>query len=355
MNKILINCPYIYIKGGGGVANYYRVFNELKTIDASLFYVGSRRFYSSIFGPIKTIIQLLFDYIHFIGVIKRYDVVVVNPSMTVACLKRDAVFILLAKLFKKKTVVFWRGFNHLYFDSKIKYDYHKLLNRYFFRVDHTIVLGENIYEKLNSIGCETPYSLETTILSAELLRSDKKKFNKNKFTILFLARLEKTKGIIEALEIYSKLKVKYKHIEFLIAGNGAAYKEVEKIILAENLKDIYLLGDVRGEIKKEIFSKASVYLFPSYFEGMPNSILESMGMGVPVITTDVGGIPDFFENGKMGYMINGLNVNKFVEALEKLILSDDLESISEFNVEYAKNIFLDKVVVNRLENKLLEI
>ncbi len=62
-----------------------------------------------------------------------------------------------------------------------------------------------------------------------------------------------------------------------------------------------------------------MYLFPTYHEGMPGSVLEAMGYGLPVITRTVGGLPDFFEHEKMGFITESLDASVFADFLEQLV------------------------------------
>jgi len=353
MNKIIILRPALR-QNRGGVGSYYNIVEKL-TDRIDFFNIGKRSSCKNWLTQLQSIIYSLTDYIRFIFVLPWYNLVVVNPSMTKNCLYRDSLYIRIAKLFHKKVVVFWRGFNHLYFDNVVKCKYKKLLNNTFFRVDHTIVLGKNIYEALHTIGCNTPYSISTTILTSGLLLRSPKQFKSGKFTILFLARLEKDKGIMEALDCYKIVKHHYPFVDMLIAGSGKAFSDVQTRILEENIPDVKLLGYVSGESKYNAYYHADMYIFPSYYEGMPNSVLEAMGMGLPVVTSKVGGLTDFFEDEKMGYIIDDWKLERYVKAIFCLIENNNIEQISEYNRSYAKRHFLDYIVVSKFENCLLSI
>lgn len=353
MNKIIILRPALK-QGKGGVGNYYNTVEKL-TDRIDFFRIGKRSYNTNRITQLQSIFFSITDYIRFIFVVPWYNLVVVNPSMAKNCLYRDSLYIRIAKLFRKRVVVFWRGFNHLYFNDIVKQKYNRLLRNTFFRADHTIVLGNNIYEALQTIGCHTPYSMATTILPSYLLLSAPKQFTSRKFTILFLARLEKDKGIMEALDCYKIVKQRYPFVDMLIAGSGGALSDVQKRIMEENIPDVKLLGYVSGEVKYNVYYQADMYLFPSYYEGMPNSVLEAMGMGLPVVTSRVGGLPDFFENEKMGYMIDDWIPKKYANAISSLIENNQLKQVSEYNRYYAKHHFLDYIVVSKLENCLISV
>lgn len=354
--EILINVPIpISNKSIGGIANYYNIVDKKKQIPINYF-KPKRHSNNSKVAKLFSVFVYIYNYINFLFILKQYKVVVLNPSMTKSCIYRDSLYFLLAKLLNKKVVVFWRGFNHNYFTSVVKEKYSKLLNKTLLKADHTIVLGKNIYKELNSIGFNSSYSIATTILPEELLLKEKRVFKKDKFTLLFLARLEKDKGIFEALEAYKILKKQFAYINFLIAGSGCAMDIVKRKIEDEKIDDVTLLGHVSGVNKYKAYLEADTYFLPSYYEGMPNSVLEAMGMGLPVVTSNVGALPDIVENGKMGYIINDIkNVDKYVEAITNLIENKQLGKISDYNRNKAKTKFLDKIVVANLESILIDV
>lgn len=340
--KVLINIP----QGIGGVANFYECLSTLKSENIVYNHIGKVKRW---IAPI----HILYNYIVFIFKCFSYDIIMVNPSLSKLCIYRDGIYCYIAKILGKKTVVFWRGFNHEYFNNVVRNKYVGFLNKTLFKADHTMVLGESILAALNSIGCNTPYSVHTTVLPSEFQLKSPRIFRDDKFVILFLARLEISKGIMEALNAYSILKERFPHINLVIAGDGKAMRAVRQKITSENLKDITILGHITGESKYEAYRNADMYFFPSYYEGMPNSMLEAMGMALPVVTSSVGAITDFFENNKMGYMIDDIkNVDCYVEAITKLITLPNKENISKYNYIYAQRMFIDKVVISRIESTL---
>ena len=70
-------------------------------------------------------------------------------------------------------------------------------------------------------------------------------------------------------------------------------------------------------------SRADVFLLPSKWEGIPMTVIEAMGTGLPVIASRVGGLPDMIEDGKEGLLIRP-TPQALAEALSKLLASEDL-------------------------------
>ena len=350
-NRVIITCPH-FSEGAGGVATFYKVYAEKQTQNARLFYIGRDK----PCGMIKSLLQLIVQFVHLLFIIHSYDLLVVNPSLAPNAIKRDTLSVKIARLFGKKTCVFWRGFNEGYFQNVVRHQYKDKLKRGLFNVNYTIVLGENIYKKYHSIGLNTPYSMGSTMLDGGLLRNTPKEFSSQRFSILFLARIIKAKGIYEALNAFEKFNLVHPESDFVIAGSGDELEPVKSLVKSRRLEAISFLGDVRGERKRACYETADVYLFPSYTEGMPNSVLEAMGMGLPVVTSSVGAVPDFFEDGKMGVLMQGHSEEEILNALETLYAQrNSLSDISDYNRKYAAQHFVDEVVIANMEKLFAQI
>jgi glycosyltransferase involved in cell wall biosynthesis len=82
---------------------------------------------------------------------------------------------------------------------------------------------------------------------------------------------------------------------------------------------------------------------------MPNSVIEAMAFGLPVVTTLVGGLPDFFESGKHGFASKTAEPTIIADFIGELIRDKKLyEKISLSNHEYAKSRFLTSLAACRL-------
>ena len=350
-NRVIITCPY-FSEGAGGVATFYKVYAEKQTQNARLFYIGKDK----PCGMIRTLSLLLWQYLKLFFIMPKYDLLVVNPSLKPNAISRDTFSVQIARFWKKKTCVFWRGFDEEFYNTEVKQNYRQKLQKGLFNVDYTIVLGRKIYEKYHDLGLNTPYSFGSTMLDGELLRTTPKVFSEKRFVILFLARLIKGKGVFEALEAFKVFHQNHPEAVFVIAGSGEDSEAVKEYVATNQLQNITLMGDVRGERKKTCYESADVYLFPSYTEGMPNSVLEALGMGLPIITSSVGAVPDFFENGKMGVLMQGHSKEEIIDALENLYhKKNSFSEISEYNREYAAKHFLDKMVIDHLGKIFAEI
>src|SRR5262249_1919340 len=79
--------------------------------------------------------------------------------------------------------------------------------------------------------------------------------------------------------------------------------------------DVRTLGWVSKEEVLKLLNKADVFVFPSYYEGMPNAVLEAMASGVPVVATPVGSLPDLIHSGENGFLTPIKDVPSLTEAV----------------------------------------
>ena len=117
--------------------------------------------------------------------------------------------------------------------------------------------------------------------------------------LLFLGEIGPRKGVFDLLKAMALLESATPGRVRLEIGGNKYEEALEEAIRSQGLADcVHFNGFVSGELKKELLSRADVFVLPSYNEGLPVSILEAMSYGCAIISTPVGGIPEVVrENG----------------------------------------------------------
>lgn len=341
--KILINTPDYKNPSLGGVANHYYGLKRYWTENVRYNIVGNR---TGREGRGKYLI--LYDILKFLFKIVFFNprIIVLNPSLAPNAIKRDLIFLKIGSYFKN-VIVFFHGFNPAYAD-KIN---GKSFCRDFRRSKAFIVLSENAKCYLEKWGIKAPVYISTTKVDDRMI--EKFDMNSRQGTvenILFLSRIEKEKGIFEALEIFDIVQRKHRNINFTVVGGGTALEAAKRYVYDKNIENVCFTGRLTGDELIKRYAEADLYLFTSYHEGMPTTVLEAMAFGLPVITRPVGGLVDFFEQGKMGEIVNSLKPEDFIPYIEKYLDDSDLvRKTSVYNYQYAKMHFMASKVASQME------
>jgi len=166
--------------------------------------------------------------------------------------------------------------------------------------------------------------------------------NRNKI-VGYVGRLSSEKGISELIDaIFLTLK-KNNQLSFTIIGDGPLRGLAEKSLIDE-IKEgrVVLTGWVNNEDLPNYYNDMKLVIMPSYTEGLPGVLLESMACGTPVLASAVGGIPDIIENGVNGFLLNDLNPNSIANKIIEIIDSDlrdiSLSAIFTIHNKYNLNI-----------------
>lgn len=131
--------------------------------------------------------------------------------------------------------------------------------------------------------------------------------NPNVFHILYLGNLGQSKGSFDLLAAAKLLSEPEIQFVFDLVGNDVS--PGEKNQLCKQVQDMGLWGIVSihpaatGPDKIERFRAADIFVYPSHGEGMPLAVIEAMASGLPVIATNVGGLPDLVSEGINGILV----------------------------------------------------
>jgi len=348
--RVLLTTPVA--NRAGGVAQYLRVVRPHLRNNVQYLTVGSRfndeRVDRAAFRVVRDSWRFAYTLWH-----GSYDIVHLNPSIYPKALVRDALLLLVAKALRKSVVVFAHGWDDACARALSTY-FSTLFRLVYGRADAFIVLGNDFKKRLRLLGYERTVFVQGAPIEDALLDDCQKQGcasrQGNKFNILFLARVEKEKGIYEALETYRLLKEKHPFVSLTVAGDGSQLSGAVQFASDRQLVDVSFTGHVEGTAKYEVFRAADAYLFPSYAEGLPISVLEAMAYGLPIVTRAVGGLRDFFQDGVMGFLTESREPEVLASLLSRLIRDPSLGSnIGLFNYQYARREFTSSQVAARLE------
>lgn len=143
--------------------------------------------------------------------------------------------------------------------------------------------------------------------------------------ILYTGRLETRKGLIDFIESAKYVCREHADIKFILAGKGTIKNYLERRINDLGLKkNFYFAGFVDRSRLREYYQNAAIYVLPSYYEGLPTSLLEAMSCGIPSIATDVEGSSELITDGETGFLVPSRDPNALAEVITRLLGDEEL-------------------------------
>ena len=221
----------------------------------------------------------------------------------------------LCRLFRKKYGLYIRGMQGV--DNSLS---HKI-----YKKAYTIFTVSNYFtNRVNEIvGREVAHTIRPMIpYDDSHIVTDRVYKNKEKYTLLFLGRIVKDKGVVELLNAIKKLNEKQEYsISLKMVGYGSFLDEAKELCKELNIEHLVSFeGAVSDEdIKKAYYIGADAYILPTYHEGFPRTLYEAMIFGTPIITTFVGGIPALMKNNENCLKIETKSIDSIVEKVNDLI------------------------------------
>ncbi len=162
-----------------------------------------------------------------------------------------------------------------------------------------------------------------------LLKStDLPKENKEEFAIILPGRLVKEKGQKILIESISLLRERNLTPKVLLIGDGPLESFINLEIISHELSNqIRIISTLPQSELHQIMVRSQLVVLPSFFEGLPTVLIEAAVLGIPIISTFVGGIPEIIKSGESGLLVKKGNALLLAEAIEYMILNEDFRNV----------------------------
>lgn len=255
----------------------------------------------------------------------------------------------------KKSFFLITGLGHHLISNNFKMVLRRIIQRIlnqmlYIKKDHLFIFQNQDDRKL-FIQKNMSYRKKTQIIRGNGVNSDIFKFvNRKKddpLIILFAARLVTSKGIREFISASKVLAKKYPEVIFKVAGqyNPKDTESISKKFFDELCETIDYVGDIEYSKMPTTLAEASVFILPSYGEGLPKVALEAGSTGLPLILTNVAGCRDCIDNHKNGFLVETKDVDDLVKKIEILIMDIDLRLSQGINSRnYISKYFSNEVI-----------
>ncbi|MGH8295011.1 MAG: glycosyltransferase family 4 protein [Steroidobacteraceae bacterium] len=138
-------------------------------------------------------------------------------------------------------------------------------------------------------------------------------------TLLFLGDLGRHKGVFDLARAFARLADRFPRLRLVYGGVGGV-EEMRRLTAELGLRArIECAGWLDAERKRAALAGATVFVLPSYMEGMPMALLEAMSWGLPAVVTAVGGMPEIITHGRDGLLVPPGNVEALAAAIARLM------------------------------------
>jgi len=147
--------------------------------------------------------------------------------------------------------------------------------------------------------------------------------SRNSVIIGTACRLIEAKGVQDLIAAISMLKEEFPGVRLKVAGDGPHKDLLLRAVQEQNvLQEVEFVGWI--DDLRPVLRTWDIFALPSYDEGLPVAILEAMSEGLPVVATNVGGIPELVEHERTGYLISPGDVKALWTALRRLVIDCQL-------------------------------
>jgi glycosyltransferase involved in cell wall biosynthesis len=214
------------------------------------------------------------------------------------------------------------------------------------KADYIRIISPFLYEPLDRFGIDrkkvfiVPPRCDSKLFNKKRIEGQyHENIDRNKKNLLFIGNLTKAKGINILLDAFSLVVKRNDKINLIIIGSGEEEnnlkEQVKQLKISNNVK---FFGRIANTEIPIVMNSVDIFILPSIEEGMGRVLLESMAMQLPIIASNVGGIPLLIENN-----IDGL-----------LFTVGDREQLAEYILSLLFNEALKERLTNNANKKFLE-
>ena len=249
-------------------------------------------------NPLKKGILFFNAYKQILKKIGTFDIIHLNVLFPFG------IFALHQKIFKKRPFIItehWTDYKHP-LSTKISFIQRFISKKITKKANFVCPVSKDLQNSMKLFGLQGNYHPIPNTVDTNFFTVSKEK-EKTTFRIVHISNMvNKQKNITGILEVISKLQLTIPYFDFLLIGeNSHNYKEISNN-LKINPKNIQFINHISHDSLVNYLKSADLFILFSNYENLPCVILEAFSCGVPVISTKVGGIDEYFPN-KFGKLI----------------------------------------------------
>jgi glycosyltransferase involved in cell wall biosynthesis len=258
--------------------------------------------------------------IYLIKIRRKIDVLFVLPTLTL-------LPVVVAKILGKKTIVM-AAQDTIGATGDICSSILKIMKFFFFRfADRIIVESANVAFSWKLDKYTEKICIGTVYVDFSFYRI-KKRIEDRRNIAGYVGNLIKGKGIEQLTKAIPVVLQNKTDIHFIIGGEGPLEGHIRSLADKYPAKIQYIARIPEVDLP-DVLNELKLLLLPSYTEGLPNIVLESMACGTPVLVTPVGAIPDIIKDGENGFVLEDNSADAIARNIERALESNNLEKVSK--------------------------
>ena len=272
---------------------------------------------------VRTLVTELYYLATLLARVRRYDVIHIFSASYTSFVLAPTPAILVAKLYGKKTVLNYRS-GHLE-DHLLRWP--RTAPATMRLVDEIVTPSGylvDVFAKFN-LRARAIFNI------VELEQFRYRRRGRLRPVFLSNRNFEWLYNVSCVLRAFALIQRRHPEARLTVAGYGPQRAELEQLAVELNLRQVEFVGRVPSERMFDLLDAADIYLNAPDVDNMPNSVLEAYAAGLPVVTTDAGGIPYIVRDGETGLMVRRNDADALAEAALRLLDDEQLATALAHN------------------------
>lgn len=265
----------------------------------------------------------------------------INPDIVISFVAIINIYTIISSAFlKNKLIVSER--NDPYQNPENKYI--RRIRDFLYRFSNGFVFQTNDAKKYFNRSIQDKGTVIPNPIKSNLPFWNDKKDNN---TIITACRLSRQKNLPMLIQAFSEIREIFPDYKLKIFGVGELRDELLSLIDKMGLKESVLLPGFSNNIHYEI-ANSSLFVISSNYEGISNSMLEALAIGIPVISTDspIGGAKMFIRSGENGILTKVGDTNELVDAMSKVLSNRDFSASLSYKSRKIRDELSNEVITN---------
>ncbi len=171
----------------------------------------------------------------------------------------------------------------------------------------------------------------------------------HEFVVGFAGRFDPVKDLDTLVEAFHGFVTKHCDARLVLIGDGVCNDPIRELVSRKGIEEKVVFAGFSDRVQEQM-QAFDVYVQTSLYEGLSNTILEAVSVGLPVVCTDVGGNGDIIHHGENGFLVGAREIEEFEKYMDIIYVQPELRRImSEKNVKLHRTTYLLAGMIEKYE------